>query len=99
MNWCKSPGVRQVLSAQQRVGIQQVALGYAKPPVSLQEPNRNTGPSYARVASAHVRGVVNTRKIVSHFLNNPLEHLGFFASRQRFQEPSDFLNRFLGIAS
>ena len=26
----------------------------------------------------------------------PLEHLGFFASRQRRQEPSDFLNRFHG---
>jgi len=48
----------------------------------LEKPNGNPRSNNARLASAHVRPGVDAWKIVTKLMNQPLEDLRFFPTRQ-----------------
>ena len=89
-----SPGIREVFSAQRRIGIQQVAFVHAQPPVPLQQPDGNSSSRDTRIAPTDGWGRVDARKIISQFPDDPFEELGFLAPGKRGQEPFDFMHWF-----
>jgi hypothetical protein len=52
-------------------------------PCLFQQPNGNAGPNDAWFSAAHVSAVVNARKGIANFLDNPLQDLRILAWGQR----------------
>lgn len=81
-----SPGVGEIFGAEGGVSLQELLFRCAQTAGLFEKPDGNPGADEASFSATDLRAGIDAGEIVGEVLDDPLEELGFLASREGGQE-------------